>query len=320
MEFISVIIPVYNTGDYLSRCVDSVLAQRHVLHEIILVDDGSTDCSADKCDEYARANPDVIRVFHQTNQGAAAARNHGIEQASGDYLAFIDSDDYVEPDMYERLLEALREFDADMAACAMWVEQPNGQRYCRISEDVRLCWDTQEALVELNRYRYLHTSFCTSLFRRDAIGNLRFPEGKRCEDYHLLYQVFARCRKVAYTSSPLYHYIQRPNSNSRTVNISLEPINASLGQLSFFQKHFPRIVYAAESDCAFAHMGIYTAYVRNAVDCPKPLLRQLQKTSRKYLGSVLKNGHIAGIKKLQALSFCYAPWLYRFVIRRTEHR
>lgn len=320
MNPISVVIPVYNTAKYLRACLDSVVAQRQHLCEIILVDDGSTDESAAICDEYAKNWPGLVIAEHQSNQGSSAARNRAIDRAKGRYLSFIDSDDYIEPDMYARLLALIDETGADMACGAMWIEKTDGEKYCRVPPDVRKCWDTRGALIELNSYRYLYTSFCCALFSREAIGELRFPVGTLCEDYFLLHQVVARCKKVAYTSHPVYHYIQRSGSNSRSKKISLTPMDASLAQLAFFRKHFPDIAYVAAADCAFAHMGIFTAYLRSGQECPGALKRQLMKVARKHLPSVLRSGNLPPMKKLQALAFCFAPPVYRLVVSRTEHR
>lgn len=320
MKPISVIIPVYNTEAYLRTCVDSVLAQRQYVCEIILVDDGSTDQSAAICDEYAKQWPDIVIAEHQSNQGSSAARNRGIDRAKGRYLSFIDSDDYIEPDMYEKLLALVNESHSDMACCAMWIEKTDGEKYCRVPHNVRKCWDTWEALVELNSYHYLYISFCCAIFSREAIGELRFPLGTLCEDYYLLYRVVARCQSVSYISAPLYHYVQRENSNSRSKQISLAPMGASLAQLAFFRQNFPDITYVAEADCAFAHMGIYTAYLRSGQVCPAQLKKQLLQIARKYLLSVLRGDHLPVMKKMQAMAFCFALPIYRVVIRRTEHR
>lgn len=320
MKGISVIVPVYNTAGELSACVDSILAQTLRPLEVILVDDGSTDGSSVICEEYAARYPQFVRVYHQMNMGSSAARNRGIDAARGDVLSFIDSDDYINADMFETLLDLMERQDADMAACEMMLEKPDGRSYCRVKEDVSFCWDTRQALVELNSYRYLHVSFCNALFRRKVIGDLHFTAGMRCEDYDLLYRVVARCEKVAYGSAPLYHYVQRPASNSRTTDISLAPMEISLRQLTFFREHFPDIAYAAETDCAFSHMGIYTAYIRNGVTCPPELLKKLRKETECHLPALLDNDRIPIIKKMQALAFCFLPPLYRAVIGRTEHR
>ena len=320
MKRISVIVPVYNTALFLRRCVDSILVQQELLKEVILVDDGSTDESGAICDEYAAAYPHIVRVFHQVNQGAGASRNLGLEHAGGEFLSFIDSDDYVEPDMYAGLLNLADEYGADMATGAIWIEQMDGTLYSHVSKSVRCCWNTREALVELNSYNYYDVSFCSSIIKRSAFDGLRFPLMRQCEDYALLYQVMAACRKVAYCSKPVYHYVQRPNSVSRTVNISLLPIEVAGRQLAFFREKFADIAYVAETDYAFIHMGIYSAYARNGILCPKDLLKKLQGESRRYLGTVLKNPHIPRIKKLQAIVFCVSPRAYKFVIKRRAHR
>lgn len=320
MNKVSVIVPVYNTAKYLRTCLDSVLSQSLPPFELILVDDGSTDGSAEICDEYAKEHQGCVCVIHQENQGTAAARNRGLELCTGDYLSFIDSDDYLDPDMFAHLAELADEYDADMAAAEMWVEKLNGQRYCRIEKDIRCCWNTCEALIELNSYRYLHVSFCTALIRREVMASLRFPAGQACEDYALLYQVVAACRKVAYSSRPLYHYIQRPNSNSRTTSISLAPLDISQAQVLFFMEHLPQIAFAAKTDCAFANIGIYTAYARNRQNCPEDLLGGLRTTVWKYISDVLYNKRIPWVKKIQAVIFCISPKLYRFIISKTEHR
>ena len=319
-ESISVIIPVYNAAPYLEKCVNSVLAQTYPVHEIILIDDGSTDASGAICDRYGARYPELIRIIHQENRGAAAARNAGIEIASGDFFSFVDADDYLEPEILRISINLIRKYGADMAAVEKWVEYASGERYCRQTESIEACWNTKQALIWLNSYRYLYTGFPSSLMSRNAFGDLRFPEGERSEDYALQYRIIARCRKIAYTSKPLYHYVQTNESCSRTANICLAPMNISMEQLEFFKAHFPDIVFAAETSCAFEHMGIWTAYLRNGAPCPRPLLRKLRSVTRRYLKSVLCNHYIPEIKKLQAIAFCYAPPVYKRIIVRTKHR
>lgn len=319
MNRVSVVVPVYNTAAYLRACLDSILAQSVPPFEVILVDDGSSDGSGQICDEYARRHPERVRVIHQPNRGTAAARNRGLEACRGEYLSFIDSDDYLEPEMYERLLELIEAHGADMAAAEMWVEKTDGSRYCRVKEGISRCWTTREALLELNSYRYLHASFCTALIRRETMGALRFPEGQ-CEDYALLYRVMAACGRVAYTSRPLYHYVQRPNSNSRTTRISQAPMEISRAQVRFFRERFPGIAYAAEADCAFAHMGVFTAYARSGQICPRELTGRLRAAAWRFLPAVLRHDRLPAIKKAQAAVFCLSPTLYGMIVAGTEHR
>ena len=319
MKTISVIVPVYNTADYLSKCVDSILNQTCKPLEIILVDDGSSDGSERICDEYAARYPQIVRAVHQRNQGPSAARNMGMEQAKGEVYSFIDSDDYIEPDMFACLSELMEREGAQIAAGEMLVEEPDGRTYCRGQSNVELVWDTEEALVELLSYRYLYASFCTALFSRDVMGELRFPVGIKCEDYWLQPQVFGSAAKVAYTARAFYHYFQRGASRSRSQDISLIPLEASARHLEYYRRHFPDIAWAAEADCAVARMSIYTKYIRNRVDCPPELLKKLRKGYGAYIASVLRS-RLPTIKKAQALMFWIFPGIYKLVIARTEHR
>lgn len=320
MKRISVVMPIYNTGKYLHRSIESILAQRECLADIVLVDDGSTDESPAICDRYGQEYPDLIKVIHQSNQGIGAARNAGIQNSVGEYISFIDSDDYIDPGMYEQLLGLIDEYHSEMAAIAMWIEQPDGSRYCRVPESIRCCWNTEEALIEVNSYLHFYNSVCNTLIARSVFDNLRFPLIRRCEDYALLYKIVASCSKVAYASVPMYHYVQTPNSTSRTTNISHAPIDVSDNQLEFFKTYFPDIIYVAETECVFARLSIYSCYVRNSVPCPPDVLRRLKRVSRRYIGVAICNKHIPFIKKLQALTFCFATPVYRLIIKRTSHR
>ena len=320
MDRISTVIPVYNAEEYLARCVDSILGQTCPPCEIILVDDGSTDGSPALCDAYAREYPGQVRAVHQLNQGPSSARNAGIEASCGDYISFVDADDYLEPEAYAILLSLLRERDADAAAMEMLVEKPDGSVYRRFEGQQTFCWDTENALIELCSYRHLYVMFGTYLYARRLFEKHQFPPGRECEDQFLQYRVLAECRRLAYTPQGLYHYVQSPQSRSRTPKVSLAPLEATAEQLAFFQERFPQIAWAAETDFVFTHMSIAASYLRSGQKCPPALEERLRSACRGKLKSVLMNGRIPKIKKLQALAFCFCPPVYRRVIAGTEHR
>ena len=163
---ISIIVPVYNIIEYLPRCVESLRKQTYDKIEILLVDDGSTDGTAALCD--ALAAEDVrIRVFHKQNGGSSSARNLGIQEATGEYLGFVDSDDYVEPDMYERLLQAIETTHLPIAQTGRDEIDPEGKKLPNICEPVteRQEIPAKEFLRELLMHRG-DCSFCTKLVRR----------------------------------------------------------------------------------------------------------------------------------------------------------
>ena len=326
MSSISIVVPVYNVEKYLEKCVQSLINQTRKIDEIIIVDDGSTDNSGAIADRLALCYH-TIKVIHQKNGGLSAARNTGIDAVTTEYIGFVDSDDYVEKEMFELLVNQMEEYKADISICGVVYEQENGERYTPYPYNVKCEWNKEEALIQLNSYKYFNMSFCDAIFRRSLFEGLqygdeqlRFPVGKTCEDYHLMHKVVARCNKVVYSSEPLYHYGQRFNSISRNDKVSMAQVDASLAQLSFFKQWFPHLVYVAETACAFSHMGIYSAYLRKNIKCPREQLKNLRKTVKKYLKSVVGNSNIPAIKKYQALAFCYCLPIYNLVIGKTKHR
>lgn len=319
MTDLTIVVPVYNVEKYVGKCVDSLLNQTIKLKKIILVDDGSNDKSGEICDRYGEEYDNVI-VVHQKNQGLAAARNAGIDITDTELIGFVDSDDFVESDMYEELIKRLNDNNADISIGGVWTEKENGEKYNRAVREKDTVLDTKAAMIELNSYRMFNMSFCDKIFKIELFDGIRFPVGKLCEDYYVMHKIIARAKQIAYTSKPFYHYIQRGNSISRNKKINLAPMDASIEQMKFYQKKFPEIAYIAETACAFSHMGIYTAYVRNGIECPKELLKKCKMISRKYLLSVLKNGYIPKIKKIQAITFCWCLPIYKYTVKRREHR
>ena len=256
-----------------------------------------------------------------------AARNTGVDASTKEYIAFVDSDDYIDSTMYETLMNRLQNNHADISIGGVWYEQEDGTKYSPYAPNITKTWNKMESLIELNSYQYFNMSFCDAVFKRTLFeteaygeGRLRFPVGKLCEDFYLMHRVVARADNVTYTSTPFYHYVQRGNSISRNVKVNLAPMDASLAQLRFYRKWFPELEYIAETAVFFAHASIYTTYCRNGKKCPKDLLEEINPICRKYLGSVLKNGYIPKVKKAQALMFCYVKPAYETIVSRREHR
>ena len=324
---LSVIVPVYNTGKYLHKCLTSIMEQTWPVSEIVVIDDGSTDGSGEIAMELA-AEDSRIQVIRQENQGNAAARNAGIEYSTGEYITFVDSDDYLDKRMYQRLFEIMQEDHSDISIGGVTVVYPDGKTYLPYKLGVRKTWNRREALIELNSYQYFNMSFCDRIIRRELLEKsdqgqlapLRFPIGKKCEDFYLMHKVIARSHKVSYTSEPLYFYYQRPGSLSRNVKIETAQIGAAKEQLDFYRKNFPELKYVAETAYAFANIAVYTEYLRQGQACPQKLLLTIKKETRKSLKSVLGNKHIPLIKRMQALIFCSNLKLYDLIMKDRSHR
>lgn len=217
---ISVIVPVYNSEKYLKRCINSILNQTYKAIELILVDDGSPDNCGKICDEYAKKDKRV-RVIHKTNAGVSAARNSGLEIASGNYATFVDSDDYIEPEMYSNMMEKVHQYNCDVVMCDCIKDFTDHSEI--YTHDIRAGFYDKEQLVNeyyphllmMENVEYPATiSNCLILFNRNKLGNLRYVVGVRySEDLlfgaQLVYNTdsFYYMKEQAY-----YHYYMNPTS------------------------------------------------------------------------------------------------------------
>lgn len=216
MPAISVIIPVYKVEPYLDACVASVAAQTFSDLEILLVDDGSPDGCPALCDAWAQKDPRV-RVIHRKNGGLSAARNTGIDAATGQFLAFVDSDDLLEPDTLRRAYEAQRQHDADLVIFNLvYVDEHNtplpAPDFTGFRDEVLDAdgvWQRYFALAEQKIY---YVVAWNKLYKRELFADLRYAEGKRYEDQFLLPGLLARCKTIACLGYPGYRYVQRGGS------------------------------------------------------------------------------------------------------------
>ena len=218
MEKISVIVPVYNLQNELRSCVESIMAQTYSNLEIILVDDGSADNSRNVISELASEDPRIIPVF-KCNGGVTSARLEGVKIASGDYIGFVDGDDYIEKDMYERLVENARRFDADISHCGYQTRMPDGGRKYYYNSGQREEMDHTTALRELLDGRMIEPSLCNKLYARKLFCNQIFDTldtGIRInEDLLMNYYLFMKAKNSVFEDVCLYHYIVRSGSASR---------------------------------------------------------------------------------------------------------
>ncbi len=212
MAMTSIIVPVYNIKSYLPRCVESLLAQSDPDFEVILVDDGSADGSGALCDAYA-ARDSRFRAVHKANGGLSSARNAGLDAARGEYILFLDGDDYLAPD-------AVRSLNAIAAAAGAFdfiqfrYAETDGswQPGARQEPNVRICTDVREMFAYLYQTGGAAASACTKLYRAALFRGLRFREGIAHEDEQLLNSLLPRCRRVVYTDLTLYGYVMRSGS------------------------------------------------------------------------------------------------------------
>lgn len=215
MPAVSVIVPVYNVKHFLPRCVKSLQAQTMDDFEIILVDDGSTDGSSQLCDDLASFDS-RIKVFHKENSGASSARNCGIDNAKGEYLSFIDADDFIHPLMFSVLFNGARSLGASIAACKN-VRVDEEEDFDAAPKKEESCFRTFSCTgIDALGFALLGTdvsgSLCDKLISREFLGDMRFREGVIYEDALLASQLFPRCDRVFVTTRPMYYYTVRSGS------------------------------------------------------------------------------------------------------------
>lgn len=251
MPLISVIVPVYKVEAYLDKCIRSITEQTYTNLEIILVDDGSPDNCGRICDEWA-ARDNRIRVVHKENGGAGLARNVALDRANGELIGFVDSDDYIAPDMYRQLYELIAN-DADIAECNFLETYDDNALFSENKGVVAKYTSIQAMRLHINEHAFQQLIW-NKLYRREVIGDARFPVGTKIDDEFFTYIPLSRAQKLAHTSSCLYAYRQQTNSiMHQPFSLErLQGISAKTMRLNYIREHIPELVEEAEIDLFFS--------------------------------------------------------------------
>ena len=237
-ELVSIIIPVYNAEKYLEECLESVVNQTYHNLEIILIDDGSTDKSGKICDEYAQKDS-RIKVIHKQNEGISQARNIGIEMAKGEYIQFVDSDDYVDLDLVETAYSLARKNEADIVCFSHYTVKESENEIIQESEDILKVLSPMEALKELLLDRKIRNFPWEKLWKRKLFDGIVFPVGKPYEDIATCGKMFEKANKVVYYGCPKYYYRLRKGSISHTPSpeLSIYYINTVEEMANHLRRH-----------------------------------------------------------------------------------
>lgn len=275
---ISIVIPVHKVEPYLRKCLDSVISQTYLNMEIILIDDGSPDRCGVICDEYAKKDG-RIHVIHQRNQGLSAARNVGLAIASGEYIGFVDSDDWVEPDMFEYLLENIWQYRADIAIC--------GRREWHKGSCVDRGWhqkellNTETAMRALLKNDVIQNYVWDKLWRRELFEDVRFPVGKTFEDIAVVDRLFTRAGRVICLPDAKYNYLIRPDSILGDASLG-NKINYYLAAKSRYEslhEIWPQFSDLLAAQCAVSTVSLWGVYYLNAREERAAFKRPLQEIS-----------------------------------------
>lgn len=311
---ISVVIPVYKVEKYLDECLESVVNQTYKNLEIILVDDGSPDNCPKMCDEWA-IKDERIKVIHKENGGLSDARNAGIKIATGKYLSFIDSDDYVENNLYEVAIKKLKDNNAQIFIFGRSYLYGNNKEI-NSNKKIELIMNSEEALDKMNMFQYYDVAAWDKIYKRDLFENIEFPKGKLCEDWYTTYKVIDKADKVVFNSTPLYVYRQRSNSitHSNVAKINREPLYASKEVLEFIKEKHPNIVKNAISKYVISCIGVYNNYLYYTKDTDKEKKEILEIVKDNYKEAI-NNKELAFSRKAQIILVCKFNLLYRLLIK-----
>lgn len=255
MKGLSVIVPVYNVHRDLPCCIDSILGQTYTDFELILVDDGSDDGSEKICDDYAQADRRIC-VIHQKNQGVSAARNAGLRRAEGQYIGFVDADDWIAPDMYERFITHMQKLDVDIGVCGIMKVDSDNKRSL-ITPSLPDILSRTKAMECLLRESF-SGSLCNKVYKQVAIKNLYIPTDiLSLEDYLLNIIIFTKSpkSKVLYMKEPKYFYRQRAGSSTHTLDLKY-----TLSYLYVFRR-IRRIIYYNYPQLFEVYWEIYKKYL-----------------------------------------------------------
>lgn len=320
---ITVIVPVYKVEQYLKRCVDSIVEQSYKNLEIILVDDGSPDRCGEMCEEFAKQDS-RIRVIHKENGGLSSARNAGLDVMTGDYVGFVDSDDWIEPDMYERLVALAAEYQAHIVCCGIERCTSSGHvGYFNDNLEDFLVFDTNQAMADLPNNSKITNSLCDKLFHRDIFRSIRMTEGILYEDYDVMHRCVFQSERVIYTGAPFYKYFVNDSSITRgnALKKQYEYITAGKVRIAFYEENCKESVAAVRAKHIESALDIIYK-TRKSADC-KEQRRQLDKETRQMLSEYPKLPFTSNTKKkvffFKISTVCYILFLNVFYAFRKRN-
>lgn len=306
---VSVIIPVYNVEKFLHKCIDSVVNQTYKNIEIILIDDGSPDNCPAICDNRA-ASDRRIKVLHQQNSGLSAARNKGIDISVGDYICFVDSDDFIAENMIEKAVSCIEKNDADIVCFGVF-RVNEFEEILESTETMKeKCVNCREAILDLS-YGKIHDYAWSKLYKRKVFENVRYPVGRAFEDIATTYKTFLNSKKICYLPQELYFY--RKRKGSIIDNMKESSLNDLFvirkERYDFFKEKYPEAAKACFEMTAISALNFYDISLWTSVNTDT-----LNDAIEFLENNKTKASKISGNMKL----YSSLPFLYK-IYRRTKH-
>ena len=321
---VSIIVPIYNIMDCLEKCIDSCLNQTYQNIEILMIDDGSTDGTSELCDKL-KEKDERIRVFHKENGGSSSARNLGIEQARGEYLGFVDSDDFISDTMYEDLINAILEYDVPIAQVSRDEIDDKGNKLpdvCTPPKQAFLC-SSDEFMKELLMHRG-DCSFCTKLIRKDLFVDKRFPVGKLNEDFYLLLQMLKEIKGIYILPKQHYHVFYRIGSNTRKKDkndfsrVFLDIVeNADVAQ-EIVDKHYPDLKEVCIRFGLFQRLDYMLHIPVGQMNSDNKFYVRVKKYLRSHWKDTINNPYLTKKNKIYLILLTVAPKTVRFLHQKVR--
>lgn len=317
---ISIIVPVYNVEKYICKCIDSILNQTFTDFELILIDDGSTDKSGKICDEYKKKDS-RIKVIHKKNEGLSSARNIGLDIAQGKYIGFVDSDDYINCEMYSILYKNIIKHDSDIAICAFRkVNKYFNEHVENINNEVKV-FNNIEALNNLYGSKSLEFIVAwNKLYKKEIFDETKYPVGKINEDEFVIHKLYYACKKVIYIDCNLYYYFQRENSimNKKFTIKRFDLFYAFKDRVEFFRKvGYKELQYNAEFSFVERFFLLYFKG-KYELNLESKKLNKFKNIFKKDLNNLIKNPKYNWKEKCMWIIFCVNESLYEKIRKRKE--
>ena len=313
-EKISLIVPVYNVEKYLEKCVNSILKQTYKNLEIILVDDGSTDESAEICDKLKKDDNRIV-VVHKTNGGLSDARNVGIGIATGNYLGFIDSDDYIQKDMYEYLYKLIKENNADISICNyMTIYEDKDFQVEKIPNEIQ-AYTKIDAMRELLKRNQIQDYAWNKLYKRNLFNNIKYPVGRKMEDLGTTYKLFDKADKIIIGNQKKYFYLQRMGSivNNKTIDLFIDKYELTLERYNYLKSKYGELI---ENEIDMLQKILELYQIKDITVCKYIEEKKINKFLENILNQKNVKKNLTLKLRIKLILLKYSKKIYRIIFGR----
>jgi len=315
---LSIIVPVFNVELYLVKCLESIINQTFTDFELILVNDGSTDASQTICLDYLKKDHRII-LYNKENGGLSSARNFGLSKAKGKYIAFIDSDDWIDLHMYETMVKALEDENADIVVCGHYVVNFNGSIEEIIPIKKSILYDGAEATKLILKDEQIFSFAWDKIYKKELFDDIRYPDGRIYEDTATTYKLFHKAKSVFHLNKAFYFYVRRMGSLCFDENKAL--IRSQHNFLSFYERYlfikehdeYSTVLNSCESFVFNMGLNILHYNIKSPHLFEKTYFHQILVILRKI--NVIRNPSVTLRKKIEYKLFSFSEIVYRLFLR-----